>query len=927
LHGRLDELVQLQDIYRAVGATGRPQLVTVTGNAGVGKSRLVREFMDWALRTDPALTTLGGRCLPYGEDITYRPLAEVLADLTGVTTSTDPTEAAAAISQLTSKHLVDEDSEIATAALLRMIGLESPETGAAPPPRRVRELLRTIWLSLMSGLAADGPVILLIEDIHWAGEALLDLVEHVVRRGEGPLLVLCPARPELNDRHPTWGENAGHTTTISLDPLDDDAAERLATHLLAHAGLPITDAGRITDRAGGNPFFIEELAREMSLRRSDDHGTDEAAELPATIQGVLSARIDLLDRAERHALQAASVVGRIFWPSAIAAITGMTDQSVEAILHRLEGLQLIRVTKRSTRSDELEYIFQHILIREAAYARLSRRDLAPMHAAVADWLEEHGSDAGDEAERLAFHTWRAHDTAAVTPEIPPNEVDRLRRLSVIRLAGAAARARERAAFGRSRQLGELALQLAEEASEKAVASSELGLTALSEYDGDAAWDYLRTAVDWYLEAPDTDPQVVAMTAAVAAETPLRWRGTVRQLPAMEEVLRYINVGIEHAGGGDSEALATLLTGLAFAPTTPGPQGSAARTVISVDEGFEAGQRAREMARRLGMTHLESAALDALQTHALWGGRVQEAAQITSERLELVAALSDPWEVGDTYAMAAWLAYDFGRYTLARDRALHGYKRTIDEAPSVALHNLSWSALARVQLGEWGLVQGSLGLALGLLDDERQERPPHYAAPLFGAAAMVAEYRGDSDEADRLLSVLHRVWSSSDLADRGGHPLARWVKHTGPIFLRRREFDTVAELVASEDAEPMGRESDRLSILCDLVALKRDWEMVDTAVEQALATASAYGLSALSAHAERLEGRASLAAGDRRGGLALLDSARERFDAHGDHWEAARTGLDIAETGGDIDLTYLQRFFTDIGSVDEQARAEALGRPS
>jgi hypothetical protein len=367
----------------------------------------------------------------------------------------------------------------------------------------------------------------------------------------------------------------------------------------------------------------------------------------------------------------------------------------------------------------------------------------------------------------------------------------------------------------------------------------------------------------------------------------------------------------------------LLTGLAFAPTTPGPQGAAAREVIGIDEGKAAGIRAREMAQRLGLAHVESAALDALQTHALWSGRVQEAADITSERLEIVASVDDPWEVGDTYAMAAWLAYDFGRYSLGRDRALHGYNRTVDAAPSVALHNLSWAMLAQVQTGEWDAVAAGLDTALTLLDPDRHSEPPAYAAPLFAAAAMVAEFRGDAAEADRLLEILARVWKASDLSGRGGQPLARWARHTGAIFLHRAELDTVEELVESHDAEPIGRESDRLAITCDLVSARRDWEAADTVIDETRAVAAAYGLAILTAHADRLEGRASIAAKDTRGGLALLTAARERFESHGDHWEAARTGIDIARSGGPIDLDYLTRFLTGTGAVEETAAVEQI----
>jgi len=920
LHGRAHEMSELEAAYRRTVATGRPHIVTVVGNAGVGKSRLVREFIGWAIRTDPALTTLGGRCLPYGEDITYRPLVEVLADLTRVTSGSDPDEAAVALQAFTARYVGEEDAGTATEALMRMAGLGGIDTGLTPA--RVLELLRATWLSLLSGLAADGPVILAIEDVHWAGDGLLELVRHIAQRGEGPMLIVCAARPELLERNPDWGRDNSIDTVLKLEPIGQSEAQQLAAHLLAAAGLPVSAADRIVKRAGGNPFFIEELARELKLR-SADHPDDDTDPLPATIHAVLSARIDLLEPEERRLLQAASVIGRIFWPSAVGAVVGKDPETLGPLLDRLEALQLVRRRRRSSRTGEPEYIFQHVLIREAAYGRLSKRDLAAMHAALAEWLDHHEGGA-EAAERLAFHTWKAHGAAAATSGVPETEVSALRSAAVRRLDLAAESARDRAAFGRSRQLAAMALELAEQPLEQASALEQLGMTALAEYDGDTAWAHFQEAVDRRLEDPASDHAAIAGAAATAVETPLRWRGTFRQLPDMKEILRYLDIGMTHAGTADSEPLASLLTSLAFAPITPGPHGAVARSVIAIDEGLEAGIRARQMAQRLNLLTVESAALDALQAHALWGGRVQEAAAITSERLEIVGEIDDPWEVGDTHAMAAWLALDFGRFTLARDRALHGYNRTVDAAPSVALHNLSWATLARVQLGQWDEVAKALDTALTLLEPDRHSEPPQYAAPLFAAVAMVMEYRDEPDEADRLLEILHRVWSSTDLAERGGHPLSRWVGHTGPIFMRRGDYETVGELTDSDDAQPMGRESARLSVLCDLVAARASWDAVERVLDETRATASAYGLTLLSAHADRLEGRSSAATGDLKGGLALLTDARERFDAHGDHWEAGRTGLEITELGGHVEADYLRRFFADLGAVDELERARRLG---
>lgn len=918
LFGRTSQRAALRDLYRRVVAEGRPHLAIVTGPAGVGKSRLVREFVDWASLTDQSLTTLSGRCLPYGEDITYRPLAELLTGLTGVTTTTDPSDAAARVTDVLVRHLPEDDVAAATDALLRMIGLDPPGDAPAPSPGRVRELLRATWRTLLSGIAADGPVLLLIEDLHWAGDSLLDVVDHVVRRGEGPLLVVSPARPEIVDRE--WDVPSG-TTTIRIEPLELDDATALTTRLLEDVGLPLSTVERITERADGNPFFIEELVREAVLRRGD-RGHDHRDELPATIHGVVSARIDLLRGRERRVLQAASVIGRIFWPSAVAHVTGLDDESLTASLAHLESLQLVRVNLGS--GEEAEYIFQHVLIREAAYGRLSRPDLARIHGSVAEWLEHRASERPEAAERLAYHTFRAYQAAVGTNDYPAAEEERLRALAVDRLVRSAERARGRAAFGRAREIAESAMSIASGPLETARAREQLGLTQLAEYDGDAAWESLRTAVDLQLAVPEPDSAEIARLAAAAIETPLRWQGTIRQLPPMQDVIRYLQIGLAHAGSDDSEALAKLLTAVSFAPIASGLQGAAARTVISVDEARDAGLRAREMARRLALPHAESAALDALQSHALWGGRIQEAAGIATQRLEIVDAVSDPWEVGDTHAMAAWLSFDLGHYETARDLALGGYARTIDQAPSVALHTLVWASLARVQTGEWNAVRAALSTAHDLLDPERHDHPPFYAAPLYAAAAFVAEHRGYTTEADRLMAILTAV--SEDVRGTAAHPHAPWCRHLGPIHIRRGDVETAWRLVESDDAERITREADRHTVMCDLVAVTGAWDDADRVVEETRRTASAYGLDALHAHADRLEGRMSIALGETRGGIALLDIAINRFVSLGDHWEANLTLLDVGEAGGRMDAEGAVAFFKRLKAIDPLARATALADP-
>jgi class 3 adenylate cyclase len=915
--GREDAIGELRATFQKVVAEGRPAHVVVMGDPGVGKSRLVREFIDWASALDATLTTLTGRCLPYGQDVVYRPLAEILTDVTGITATTDATTARTLVEQVVPRESM-EDYDAAIEALMAMLGLGF---GRAPSPRRTRELIRDAWRNLLGRLADDGPVVLMVEDVHWAGDALFDVLDHVVRRVEGPLLVLTPARPEVFDRRPAWKAEGAKTRVVSVSPLDPDQARRLAGRLLADARLPVAESDALAARADGNPFFMEELVRQMALRRSDAGHDDEVA-LPATIQGVISARIDLLRPRERRVLQAASIMGRIFWPSAVAHLTALEAAEVEIALRRLEALQMVRRNLRSSLEGEAEYLFQHSLISETAYGRLARTDLARMHGALAEWFERRDpSERRESAERLAYHTAKAHAAAETIEGFTEDEVARLRRLAVDRLLFAAAGARERGAFGRAIEIATEALTIGSGPGEAWRAHEQLGLTHMAEYAGDAAWEALVTALDLHLKSGQVQDTVVARLAAAAVASPLRWTGTMHRLPDGGEVMQVLRTGLAHAGTADSEALASLLTAISFLPFSAFARDG--DVGVGRDEAHDAGLRAREMAHRLGLPHAELAALDALMSHATNTGRIQQAAAIVEERLELAEAVSDPWEVGDTYAMAAWLSFDLGDYELARDRADKGFARTVDDAPGVALHTLSWGAVARVQTADWDGVADALRRAHDLLDPERRQRPPIYAAAAHAAAAMVAEYRGKTTEADRLLALLTETWSSSDLVHVTGHPHATWCKQTGPIYLRRGNLDVVAQLIAPTTSRRIGHEGDRLALRCELVFARRSWDEVDATVAETRAAGQAYGMKALQAHADRLEGRASIAAGDLKGGRALLAAARDRFVGLGDHWEAARTTLDLARAGGDADLTAAAELFGRIGAIDETAAAVQL----
>ncbi len=353
--GRDRELELLRSLYERSAEEGQPNLVTIYGDPGVGKSRLVAEFVDWAEGQSVEPTIVRGRCLPYGDGVTYWPLAEILKGLADVR-DTDTTEVALERIQRLGRDLITTDvathPEKATAALAYSVGVEDPAFSfGAMEPREVSLKIHAAWRSLFSSLASRAPVVAVIDDIHWADQVLLDLLEELADRVVGPVFFLCPARPELTERRPGWGGGKRNVSSVGLDPLTASESDRLVGLLLSVADLPGSVHERILERAEGNPFFLEEIVRHLidegMIVRDGRHwratSTIAEVQIPDTVQAVLAARIDLLDPVEKRALQRAAVVGRVFWPGPVGRLLNGDRDRLRSTLDRLEERELVSV--------------------------------------------------------------------------------------------------------------------------------------------------------------------------------------------------------------------------------------------------------------------------------------------------------------------------------------------------------------------------------------------------------------------------------------------------------------------------------------------------------------------------------------------------------------------------------------------------------
>ena len=358
--GRENELGRLKNVFAQAVQDGSCQQFTVLGSAGVGKSRLASEFL-----AGLDAEVVRGRCLSYGEGITYWPLVEILKRL-----GTLPTGDAGR----PLRSLLGETNESASA-----------------------EEIAWGFRKLLEQVAQQRPLVCVFDDLHWAAETLLDLVEHVGDLSrDAPILLLCMARPELLERRPSWGGGKWNATTILLEPLGAAETEQLMSEL---GGVPEELRERIVGSAEGNPLFLEEM---LALVR-DSGG--ERVEVPPTIQALLAARLDQLEAAERAVLERGSVEGRIFHRGAALALAegdGHIDQRLLALVRK----ELVRPVRPQFQDDDA-YRFRHLLIRDAAYDALPKATRAALHRRFADWLEEHADQVVELDEILGYHLEQA----------------------------------------------------------------------------------------------------------------------------------------------------------------------------------------------------------------------------------------------------------------------------------------------------------------------------------------------------------------------------------------------------------------------------------------------------------------------------------------------------------------------------------------
>ena len=451
LIGRDDDLALLRLTAARVERERAPHLVTIFGHAGVGKSRLVDELVR-GLDTGRAVV---GRCVPYGDGITYLPLAQVASELAGIRDDDRSEVALTKLRASVERTVPSEHVDHVFESLASTLGLVQPgQTAGIGGMGDAQHALRDAWVRYLDALGREELFVMVIDDVHWASGPLLDLLEHVLDALENTaVLVVCPSRPEFVDTRPTWGSARLNASSLTLAPLAPADAETLLGALLEGGAMSADVASAILQPADGNPFFVEEmlsmLVEQGALERQDGSWKAtreiETLNLPDSIHGVIAARIDLLQAAEREALRRCSVMGRVFWPTAV----GVDDDVIAGLGRRA----IVYEQAGSSYTGRREFAYKHALTHEVAYGTLPRSDRRELHRRVAEWLRDVAPDRRAETtELIAYHFEEALRHGGPDPDLQRQTFDAL--------LEAGDEAQRRGAYWSSEKLLSRALELA-----------------------------------------------------------------------------------------------------------------------------------------------------------------------------------------------------------------------------------------------------------------------------------------------------------------------------------------------------------------------------------------------------------------------------------------------------------------------------------
>jgi class 3 adenylate cyclase/tetratricopeptide (TPR) repeat protein len=814
LVGRERELSLLRDTLERALDEREPQLVTLIGVPGIGKSRLVFELYG-AIEAGPwgLIFWRRGRSLPYGDGVTFWALAEMVKAQAGILESDTDAEVAEKLHRAVTDLVGDEQSEWVERHLRPLVGLTAEEELRADDS----EEAFAAWRRLFEAMAERRPLVLVFEDLHWADDALLDFVDELADWVTGvPLLILGTARPELLARRPGWGGGKANALTISLSPLSENETALLVHSLLERAVLPSETQAALLANAGGNPLYAEEF-----VRLARERGVEQGAEitLPASVQGLIAARLDGLKIDDKALLQDAAVLGRVFWTGALASVVGLDRNEVERRLHRLERRGFVRRERRSSLPRENEFAFGHVLVRDVAYAQIPRGLRGDKHRRAAEWIETLGRQE-DHAEVLAHHYLNALELAEAAGE--PSEALAERARISLRDAGdrafalnafpqaarfytsalelwplgdparpglllACGRAEYNAYESGEERLAEAVRELAAAGDRERAAEGELVLADLQRAQRDRAYERLAHAVE-LLQGEAPSPAKARVLTEVSRYHMLGGRSDEaiaagREALAMAESLglddlqasALTTIGTALASSGQLEGLSHLWDGVGLAVRT-NDAWQIARAYNNLGGAYMYAGDLRRCSEvwNQGWAAVERFGDLSVTAYLRWE-RIYERAW-TGQWEEALALADEVITKGSPAAHLSWAHEQRGRIRLGRgdtERALEDADRAVALArrmkdPQALLPALSFSSFARMEAGR--------SQEASRLADELVSLDPlgagmhvsHSVSPVFDLAWVLVDLGRESEMLDRAASIERpNRWLEGALAIAGG----------------------------------------------------------------------------------------------------------------------------------------------------------------
>jgi DNA-binding SARP family transcriptional activator len=879
--GRDRELALLRELHDATLSEGRPHLVTIVGEAGIGKSRLLEELSS-RVTVETGCAVHRGRCLAYGEGVAYWALREVLWDAAGVLLDDSGVTAAGKLSKLVRELLAHDETDAAetqrvASALAASAGLTLPGSALQDlAPESVAEEIGLAWPRFLSALAARSPTVVAIEDLHWAEPALLDMVEAILARSHGPLLVVATARPELADARASWGQRPG-AWQVGLQPLDATATRDLVADMLPGADAPL--AARVVEVAEGNPFYAEEIVRHL------EHDGGAEPEIPATVRALLAARIDALPDAEQDVLQHAAVVGRRFWPSALEPTR--RQEPLAPILRSLERRGFIVARATSSLPGERELAFVHGLTREVAYRSIPRGARCRVHAAVAAWLEGLAGDRRDEYVDVLAHHYEAAagraDAALAWPD-GSREPEELRAAAVRALVEAGEAARRRLSLAQALRYADRALALAEAPAERLTA---VELRASSHH----AAVHGNQALDAYLEAIEIartlgDAEATARLRGYATLLCSRYPGSFIGTEWKDHADALVDRGLAEAGeDGVDFATAALLIGRAWGTWRW-------RDPIAEDlpRAKRDAERAAEIAAAIGSSLLVSVALEA-RTWIAFSQSDCEAVALGERHLHAAATLADRFEAHESLNMAVICFVRAGRFDRAREIAAEAARQAPGMSAHRALHAVASQALALMPGGNFEeLLDATRGVE-ELIAEEREHICAN-ALVALAARAVVLHESGERAAAAAALELFDRVAPP----DR---PLVRWGPWIVEVLRAVAGLEsTLARLGYVEVRHGAGNAVDILRTELVTRAVAGEWDRAEELAGQTRELAGATCAPALGFVADWADAMRLAADGRHARALDVGGAATAALAERGERYAAARLMTDLLGRLGD-----------------------------